>query len=144
MKSIKQRLDENYIIGCIKFKNKYDFYLMPIAWWILNHEKYDPSYKSEEWEYVFRNNILNVLNNQIEDYLNSIQEDKISETDYKSINENFSKEDAQVYFFIDFDKKIYVSSFSDIEVEDYLPDDTWVGKYENPLDHIPKNILEFN
>lgn len=32
MKSIKERLEENYILGCIKYKNDYQFYIMPIAW----------------------------------------------------------------------------------------------------------------
>lgn len=142
MKSIKQRLEENYILGCIKRNNAYQFYLMPIAWWILNHEKYNPDYISNDGQYVFRNNVFNVTDDQLEPFFISISEDEISISEVKNIIENFSEEYSEIMFFIDFDTKEYISAFDDIEVETYLPNETWTGKYENPQDYIPKNILD--
>lgn len=49
MKNLKERLEDNYLLGGIKFKSKYNIYLMPIAWWILNYKKYDPDYNPDEW-----------------------------------------------------------------------------------------------
>lgn len=141
MKSIKQRLEENYLLGCIKLKNDYQFYLMPIAWWILNYEKYSPSIVQDTSRHIFRNGALNVTNNQIETFFISISEDQISVSEVKSMIENFTEEYSKIIFFIDFDKKEYVSAFEYIEVETYLPDKTWIGKYENPTDYIPKDIL---
>lgn len=141
MKSIKQRLEENYILGCIKHQNEYQFYLMPIAWWILNHEKYDPNYNPNDWQYIFRNNVFNVTDDQFDQFFESISEDQISISEVKSIIKNFSEEYSEITFFIDFDKREYISTFDYIEVETYLPDETWIGKYDNPTDYIPKNIL---
>ncbi|MBO9690437.1 hypothetical protein [Chryseobacterium sp.] len=142
MKSIKQRLDENYILGCIKHKNKYQFYLMPIAWWILNYEKYSPSILQDISRQNFRNGALNVTDDKINLFFTSISEDQISISDVKSIIENFTEEYSVITFFIDFDKKEYISIFDYIEVETYLPDKTWLGKYGNPTDYIPVNILD--
>ncbi|UKB81154.1 hypothetical protein [Chryseobacterium sp. MEBOG07] len=142
MKSIKQRLDENYILGCIKHKDKYQFYLMPIAWWILNYEKYSPSILQDISRQNFRNGALNVTDDKINPFFMSISEDQISMSEVKSIIENFTEESSEITFFIDFDKKEYISIFDYIEVETYLPDKTWFGKYGNPTDYIPKNILD--
>lgn len=141
MKSIKQRLEENYLLGCIKSKNDYQFYLMPIAWWILNYKKYSPSIVQDTSRHSFRNGALNVTNNLLDPFFKSISEDQISVSEVKSMIENFTEEYSKVIFFIDFDEKEYISAFEYIEVETYLPDETWIGKYENPTDYIPKDIL---
>jgi hypothetical protein len=141
MKSIKDRLTENYIIGCIKYNNNFEFYLMPIAWWILNHEKYDPNYKASEWEYVFRNNVLNVSQNKVNDFFKAIEVDKISLNELTEIIELNDKNNYDyLNFFIDFDKKEYINGFYDIEVEDYLPDETWTGKFDEPKKYLPDEL----
>ncbi len=142
MKNIKQRLDENYLLGCIKHKDKYQFYLMPIAWWILNYEKYSPSILQDISRQNFRDGALNVTDDKVDLFFTSITEDKISLSDVKSIIENFTGEYSEITFFIDFDKKEYISIFDYIEVETYLPDKTWVGKYGSPTDYIPTDILD--
>ncbi|UKB82439.1 hypothetical protein LF887_15655 [Chryseobacterium sp. MEBOG06] len=141
MKSIEQRLDENYILGCIKHNDKYQFYLMPIAWWILNYEKYSPSILQDISRQNFRNGALNVTDDKLFSFFGSISEDQVSVSEANSIIKNFTEEYAGITFFIDFDKKEYISIFDYIEVETYLPDTTWIGKYANPIDYIPKNIL---
>lgn len=142
MKSVEQRLQENYIVGCIKYKNTYHFYLMPIAWWILNYEKYSPSILQDVSRQDFRSGALNVTNDKLEPFLTAILEDQISIPEVKSIIEDFSEEYSEILFFIDFDRKEYISAFCDIEIEPYLPDETWTGKFESPTDYLPKNIVD--
>lgn len=144
MKSKKQKLEENYLVGCIKYKGNYQFNLMPIAWWILNYGKYSPSIFNDSARQSFRNGVINVLDARIEDYLNSVSEDRITSEDIKSAFADVSEEFRQIYFFIDFDKKEYISAFEDIEVETYLPDESWTGKFEDPLEYIPNEILGLN
>lgn len=74
---IEKKLEEGYLLGGIKYKGKCKFYFMPIAYWILNYMKYDPSYNPAKWSYVFRDNILLVNEEHIESYLKAIEEDKI-------------------------------------------------------------------
>ncbi len=142
MKSIQQRLDENYIPGCIRHQKKYRLYIMPIAWWILNYAKYSPSILEDTTRQNFRNGAFNVNDDQIHSFFMSISEDQISISEVKNIIENFRKEYSGITFFIDFDTKEYISTFHDIDIETYLPDKTWTGKYGNPTDYIPKNILD--
>src|SRR5688572_30218055 len=98
MENLLKRFEENYLLGCIKSHGQYTLYLMPIAWWILNYEKYDPEYplkhKSVSYESgygpskpepIFRDNILNVSDGEIEAYLNSIKEDELSIKDLELI-----------------------------------------------------------
>lgn len=143
MKSIQQRLDENYIPGCIKYKGEYQLYLMPIAWWILNYAKYSPSILEDISRQNFRNGALNITDDKIDLFFISISEDQISIPEVKSMMEHFPEEYSKITFFIDFDKKEYISTFDYIEVESYLPDETWIGKYGNPTDYIPSVIIQW-
>ncbi len=142
MKSLKERLIENYLLGCIKYKNRFDFYLMPIAWWILNYNKYDPSIlNSSERINNFRNGITIVTDQKKDSFINSINEDKISLQELEEItcldnNENYE----YLNFFIDFDKKEFINGFHDIEVEDYLPNETWVGRFDEPKKYLPSEL----
>jgi len=141
MKSIQERLKENYILGCIKYKNGYQFYLMAIAWWIIDYATYDPSILLED-RYNFRNGIYTVTDDKIKEYLDSISEDEISLMEVKNILENFKEENHEITFLIDFDNKEYISGFGDIDVEEYLPDLTWIGKFDlDPINYLPANIL---
>lgn len=142
MKSIQQRLEENYIPGCIKHQDQYQFYLMPIAWWILNYAQYSPSIIQDISRQNFRNGALNVTDDKIDPFFSSILEDQISISEVRNMIENFKEEYPAITFFIDFDTKKYISAFDYIEAETYLPDTTWMGKYGNPTDYIPENILD--
>ncbi|MEO6228978.1 MAG: hypothetical protein ABJB11_09710 [Ferruginibacter sp.] len=140
MKTIKERLEEDYIPGCIKYKDEYQYYIMPIAWWILDYAKYDPSILTDD-TFNFRNGVYTVTDNEIEKYLDSISVDKISVSEVKSISENFSEEYSRITFLIDFDKKLYISGFDDIEIEAYLPSSSWIGKFDwNPGNYISSNF----
>lgn len=143
MKSIKQRLEEDYILGCIRYKNEHQFFIMPVAWWVLDYPKYSPSILIQDI-YNFRNGVYIVKDNRIVDYLNSIAEDKISLSEVKNIMENFDEEYSRITFFIDFDNKQFINGFFDIEIEEYLPDEGWTGKFDyEPINYISKDVLEF-
>jgi hypothetical protein len=105
MKSIQQRLDENYIPGCIKYKGEYQFYLMPIAWWILNYAQYSPSILQDLSRQNFRNGAFNITDDKIDLFFISISEDQISIPEVKSMMEHFPEEYSKITFFIDFDEK---------------------------------------
>ena len=108
---IQKNIDNNFLFGCIKYKNDYTFYLMPIAYWILNHLKYDPAYNPKDWEFVFRDNILNVEGDKIEPFIQAIEIDRIDLGVIKSKEYNFN----DIFcFFIDFDSKTFVNYFDDI------------------------------
>jgi hypothetical protein len=127
--TVQQKIEENYIFGFIKYKADCSLYLMPIAYWILNYKKYDPSYNPDNWEFIFRDNILVVSDSNIDSFMNAIKVDKIQP-------DEFSKSTYKLTFFIDFDIKLFVSSFDDIEVEEYVPNN-WQGKYADPMVYLP-------
>ncbi|HEX8461576.1 MAG TPA: hypothetical protein VF623_09105 [Segetibacter sp.] len=130
MMTVEQKFEEGYILGYIKYNEQCNMYLMPIAYWILNYKKYDPSYNPENWEFVFRENILIVNDSNVENFIKAIEVDKIYPYDLTKSNP------ANVVFYVDFDVKLFVSSFNEIEVEDYLPDKDWQGKYDNPTKYL--------
>jgi hypothetical protein len=113
---------------------------MPIAYWILNYAKYDPGYNPEDWNdgNVFRDNILNVDDDKIENLIQSIQSEKI---DIDSVDLKRYNLGDIFLFFIDFDSKLFISYFDDIDIEEYLPNEEWVGKFENPVHYIPTQII---
>jgi hypothetical protein len=142
MKNIEQKLEDNYLLGCIKWNNTYSIYLMPIAWWILNYKKYDPAYNPDEWEFVFRDNIYNVTDKDVVKFIQCIEVDKVDFYELKSVLGNIPSEYICIYFFVDFDVNLLISRFNDVEVEEYLPDERWKGMFGNPTDYLPDEIRE--
>lgn len=43
-------------------------------------------------------------------------------------------------FRLDFDKKMFVNGFTDMEVEEYLPDESWKGEFGTPVNYLPEEI----
>jgi len=84
-------------------------------------------------EFVFRNNILIVKDEAISSFLEAIGEDKVY-YDYL-VENNVSK----MKFYIDFDTRTFVSSYL-VEVESYLPNDSWKGLFDYPNKHTPLPI----
>lgn len=69
--------------------------------------------------------------------------DQISLNDLKSIifkyrNNEYDNYD-ELLFFVDFDKCVYITNFSEIEVEKYLPE-KWTGKTDDPLKYLPDDL----
>jgi len=127
--TIEEKLENGYLPGCIKYMDAYNYYLMPIAYWILDNDKYDPDYDPKQWEFVFRNNIMVVHDNDIPAFFNAIEIDRVDPQMFKAKN-------IRMTIFIDFDTKLFVSSFNEIELENYLPDESWKGLYTDPNKYI--------
>lgn len=135
---IQEKVDNSYLFGCIRYQNQFTCYLMPIAYWILNHKIYNPEYNPDEWEFVFRDNILNVDDEQIEGFLQSI---KVDEVDIESINVSQYNLIDIFLLYIDFDDKTLISFFDDVDIEEYLPNDKWTGIFDNPINYLPPEVL---
>lgn len=116
---------------------------MPIAWWILNYKKYDPTFRSEDWGSVFRGNVLNVTNKDIMNFFNAIENDRVDINELKMSCQNRLSYQFRLFFFIDFDRKIYVNGFPDVEIEEYLPSREWKGIFDEPLNYTPSELKQF-
>ena len=139
--NINENIDNSYLFGCVKYKNEFSFYLMPIAYWVLNYIKYDPRCSLSDWGtngHIFRDNVLNVDDDNIEPFIKSIQVDiididSLSMADYRFMD--------IFLFYIDFDSKTFISYFDDIDVEEYIPN-LWTGKFEDPINYLPENLIK--
>lgn len=91
-------------------------------------------------DHVFRNNIYNVTDERIDEFIDSIDEGKLSLHELKFIIDDINTANAVILFFIDFDKKLFVNGFADIEVEKCLPDISWKGEQDDPVNYLSENI----
>lgn len=137
------RIENNYLFGCIKYKGEYNVYIMPIAWWILNFEAYDPDITMDQSTPAFRNHIYNVKDAMIDKFIDSIEIDKIDINILEHAWTSIALDDRKMQFFIDFDLKIYISAFVEVEAEEYLPDENWVGQIGTPWDFLPDRFKFF-
>lgn len=113
---------------------------MPLAEWILNYSIYDPTYDPNDWleSPPFRDNILNVSDDNIGYFIKSIEVNKI---DIDSlVMENYRFFDVFL-FFVDFDSKTFINYFPDTDVEEYLPDGKWIGKFADPINYLPETLI---
>ena len=145
MKKLKKRIEEDYLLGCIRYEQKDLLYLMPLAWWILNYTDYSPDEEAINLEsgFVFRDNIYNVSDDKIETFINSIKEDQVSISELIKIKNSLPEEFLKFQFFIDFDKKVFISSFTEIDLEEYLPDNDWQGKIDFVYNYLNGEIKVF-
>jgi hypothetical protein len=142
MIDLKGKLEDNYILGCVRYHGEYGLYLMPLAWWILNYAKYDPSFNPTEENSDFRKNILNVSDGEIDNFIQAIQEDRINLDDLMHAL-SASPENMNLSFFIDFDEKLFINGYFDnVEPEEYLPDDHWTGKLGYPIEYLPEDLKQ--
>jgi hypothetical protein len=143
MEDIQVRINGNFLLGCIKYKEKFKLYLMPVASWILNYRKYDPSYNPMEWKEPFRGNILNVSDDRLDDFFEIIMTDHVTPGELLNAPRANDPQIFRLAFFVDFDKKLFINGANDnVEPEEYLPDENWVGLIGNPDDYLPKYLQE--
>jgi len=45
----EEKIERGYLAGCIRYKDKCEFYFMPIAYWILDYSRYDLDYDQNKW-----------------------------------------------------------------------------------------------
>ncbi|QEE50340.1 hypothetical protein FUA48_12355 [Flavobacterium alkalisoli] len=62
--------------------------------------------------------------------------------DPDSVNLKKYDPDILLQFYIDFDSKLYISYFDDIILEEYVPDNTWTGKFDNALKYLPQEQIK--
>jgi hypothetical protein len=124
-----EKLDRNYLLGAIRFEGGYSFYLMPIAYWILNYGKYDRSFEARNRGLVFRGNIYNVDDKMIVTFLKAIGEDKISNEEARKLIED----GVRMVFFVDFDSYLFIDGFREIILDDYMPNEKWQVKVDEPI-----------
>ncbi|MCU0432815.1 MAG: hypothetical protein MUC87_05125 [Bacteroidia bacterium] len=129
---IENRVNNHYLLGAIKANNDVRYYMAPIAWWILDYPKYDPSILNvKDSEFNFRENLLVVRPSDKEHFLEVMQEDYVDIKDvllYNSVHDT----PIRLLFIIDFDRSEFYSSFYDIDIHEYIPDQ-WKGYLREEL-----------
>ena len=140
MSDLLEKLDANYLLGCIKYRDAYALYALPLGWWILNFSKYDPAIVLGPEASSFRNGVLNVVDKEIESFLRAIESDKITSVDFTQATD-VPPDQRNLCFFVDFDTKLFINGYyENVEPECYLPDDHWRGELGFPMDYLPKEF----
>lgn len=99
---------------------------MPFIFWVLDTLKYDSVVMPGE---VFRGNVLVVSDENIPNFLRAIEQYEISQALLRQ------KKLRDIKFYIDFDAKFFVSSYL-VEVEKYLPDNSWKSCFDYPKKYV--------
>jgi hypothetical protein len=133
---IDQKIEAGYLLGCIRHKEQYNFYFMPIAFWIIDYSKYDPTYNPDDWDGVYRDNILIVTDDNVDSFMRAIEIDRIEHVTLVESNIE------DIVFYIDFDSKLFVNGFVEISAEEYLPTG-WRGRYDDPLNYLRDKCRSF-
>jgi hypothetical protein len=132
-KSIENRLNDHYLLGLVKADNDTKYYMAPIAYWILDYPAYDPNILNEkDSDFIFRNNLLVVKPSNKNAFLNAMEEDRIDIKDVVLYNSIHKDEQIQLRFIVDFDNNEFYSSFFDIDIHEYIPEN-WKGFYRDQL-----------
>lgn len=133
--------DYNQILGMITLNGVTSFYLGEPAEWVMDYQKYDPTYNPQDWNYIFRGNILYVDENNAQSFIDTMGEYQLKEDEIESFLQEFDDEDIRPLVLIDFDQKNFVNNFYDISFEKYIPRH-WKGIFDDPLKYVDKRFIK--
>jgi hypothetical protein len=132
-------IDSDDLIGAVKYKANWRFFICTVAEWILDYSTYDPSFSPSHSKVVFRNNLLKVDEVNVSQFLEAIQEYEISYSELEELIKKNNINDWPLQIVVDFDEMIYINGFSEIGLHEYIPSH-WRGFEGLPLEFVPENI----
>lgn len=139
--TLEEKIEANYLLGVVQYGDNIRFYMNPIAYWIMDSKAYDPTYNpANSPGAIFRDGIFTVDESNVKQFLRAIEPDHIS---LDTIKDNLPslEEELTLYFLIDFDNKIFVNAYADVEIERYVPA-SWEGILDYPLNYLPDEIKQ--
>jgi hypothetical protein len=137
--TIDQKIEANYLLGAVRVNGRVMFYMNPIAYWIMDTKSYDPGYDaSGSPGPLFRDGVFIVDSHNVNLFLKAIEPDSVSLEDIIG-NLPLLGEELNLFFLIDFNSRLFVNGYADIEIEKYIPED-WKGIFDNPLNYLPDDI----
>ncbi|WP_028888340.1 hypothetical protein [Tenacibaculum ovolyticum] len=142
IQEVQDRIDMDDLLGCIKYKNKYHFFLSDITSWVLNYSKYDPTINIRNKN--FKNGILNVEQENKTSYLEYLKDDFFKKDLLDEYQSKMKFMDLHLYFFIDFDINFYVNGYPEnLSPEEYLPNESWKSVINDPVLYLPESLARY-
>lgn len=136
---LKTCINIGELLGCIKYKNEYHFYMTDITSYTLNYKEYDPEIESRDPN--FKKGLLNITEENKSKYLEYLKDEYFSIEIIEAYIKKNGSEGLTIYFFIDFDINFYVNGYPEnLSPEEYLPDDSWTAKINGPMLYLPESL----
>jgi len=136
-----EALDPSDLLGAIRYKSDWRFFLCTVAEWILDYASYDPGHNTFQSQFVFRNNLFTINEENFSDFLEAIQEYELCLSDVENLLKYDGSNNWPLRIVIDFDEKLYVNGFPEIGIHKYIPSN-WRGLEDLPLNFVPDHIRE--
>ncbi|WP_187133103.1 hypothetical protein [Listeria portnoyi] len=144
---MKPKYAENIIVGVV-YKKIFKWYITDRDTWILDIDKYSEAYLKNGYDFDmnfalgFRNKIHVIDETTIEEYAFAYEKNQVDSDELQNLLVNKQYEDTvlalQASLYIDFDKKIFVSSYPEsLPFESYTPTG-WKSSYGDFTEYIPK------
>ncbi|MDY7013860.1 MAG: hypothetical protein SVX43_09745 [Cyanobacteriota bacterium] len=135
-------IDIDDLLGAVCYGSRWHFFVCTVAEWILDYETYDPSVLSPFTDsFVFRDNLFKVDDSNFSEFIEAIKEFELALSEIRELLEFDGANNRDLLVVIDYDKKIYVNGFREIDIHNYVPDN-WYGFEGDPLDFVPSEVQD--
>ncbi|MEM7038550.1 MAG: hypothetical protein AAF570_16315, partial [Bacteroidota bacterium] len=91
----------------------------------------------------FREGTLNITDENTAAFLQQLQYGIVKLAEVEAFEKESDPHRIFPQFFIDFDARRYVSTFPDIDVTEYLPDERWTGETNSVVSELPEDWRRF-
>lgn len=137
MSSLALDVDEH--LGFVHNGGQWRMFAGYLAEWILDYASYDPGYTPQEWEGLFRDGLLTVASEDGDRFCDALRTREL----YAPAASDAFKRDPRlrrrIHFLVDFDRGLFLSSFYDIALEDYVSEG-WTPRFEDPIEGVPDEV----
>lgn len=136
-----QDMHPDDLIGVVKLDSKWRIFSGTVAEWILDYASYDPMFDPSRSDVVFRDNLLSIDNSNATQFLEAMAPYELDASTLKQFIDQRGGHDWQLSILIDFDRKLYINSFTEIPLHQYVPD-KWIGLEDEAIKYAPFFIKE--
>ncbi len=105
--------------------------------WILSYSAYIPSDAVEAKRDYFRNGVIDLTNENIEQYLHYLSQYEIELSEVQKAAKEGKARPLEIV--VDFDTKTFVNGFREINLDHYVPK-RWEAYEDDPYEYVPKAI----
>lgn len=137
--STEEKINSDYVIGVICYKNVWSTYFMPPIYWVTDSDYYDPDYNpARTSDKDFRGGVGKLSSANAEAYFKAIAEDYVSPA---WLRENYLiyKDDLKPIFLVNIDEHLFISNFYDVDYENHAAPG-WKSLFDDPLKYMPDEL----
>ena len=132
-------VDIDDIVGVVLYKGDWRIFAALVVDWVLCYSSYNPARASAAKESDFRQGVVDVTDENVEQYLRYLSQYEVPHTEVQKAAQAGRAWPLEII--VDFDTKTFVNGFREIRLDLHVPPE-WEAYEDDPYKYVPKEIKD--